>query len=409
MFGKVNGWRLGLVCRALALACVYSATACGGHTLQPGSDTASTGGGNTATTTGGSGMPTMANGPGHAGVGGMGADTSKPRGGSAKDLSRPWKSSGCGLPLPAKQEPTLPGTRTGYTEWEVEETGATLGTVDPSKAGPRQFFVRVPADYDIDKPYRVVYIGQGCGAQHAGATNTFPLFDEARGGSEQAVYVGVSVPDNTANPGCYDNNSGPQSQEWEAFDLMHTFVEGHYCVDNNRIYIAGYSTGGWLANMWGCYFGGIPSPPLDAPDVAAGLQLRKFSPFWAIRGAANVSGSKPDNQPVPCNGPAAHFYLHDALDITGAVTTNIAALNLALQTNGCTGNYKDGPKQPWAPGEQIPGLQGGICQEYTGCPADIAKNYPLVFCTTNGLGHSDQAPSAIPAFTRFFELMDPTP
>ena len=390
-------------------SCACLATACGGHTLQPGKDTASTGGATTTAAAGSSGTQPNTNPAAGAASGGVGADTSKPRGGSAKDLSRPWKSSGCGLPLPAQQVPTVPGTRTGYTEWKVEQTGATLGASDPSKAGSRQFFVRVPVDYDVDKPYRVVYIGQGCGTQHAGATNAYPLFDEARGGTEQTVYVAVSIPDNYANPGCYDQNSGSQSQEWEAFDLMHTLVESHYCVDNNRIYVAGYSTGGSLGNMWGCYFGGIPSPPLDMADLEAGLKLRKFSPFWAIRGTANVASLLPDNQPVPCNGPAAHLYVHDALDGTQRDNNPIPALNLALQTNGCTGNYHDGPKQPWPPAEQIPGFAGGICQQYSGCPADIAKNYPLVFCTTSGLGRADQAASAIPAFTRFFESMDPAP
>jgi hypothetical protein len=39
----------------------------------------------------------------------------------------------------------------------------------------------------------------------------------------------------------------------------------------------------------------------------------------------------------------------------------------------------------------------------------MAKNYPLVFCTTSGLGHGDQSSSAIPAFTTFFNLLDPAP
>jgi hypothetical protein len=318
--------------------------------------------------------------------------------GGPTDLSKPWKSSGCGQPKPADQKDTIPGSRTGYTERHVMQTGATLGTTDPSKAGDRQYFVRLPADYDVNKPYRVVYIGQGCGEKHAGNTATYALFDESKGGSEEAIYIGLSVPDNNANPTCFDNNDGPQSQEWEAFDLIQTQIEKTYCVDNNRIYVAGYSTGGWLSDMWACYFGGIPTPP------------RKFSPKWAIRGHANVTGSLPDNQPKPCGGPAAGFWIHDALDKQNQLAGNIAALDLALQTNGCTGTYADGPKEPWAPAEGITGLGGGICQDYSvSCPAAMAKNYPLIFCTTNGLGHADQSTSAIPAFTTFFNLLNPTP
>jgi hypothetical protein len=315
-------------------------------------------------------------------------------------------SSGCGKPLPAQQVATIPGSRTGYTEWFVNQTGATLGADQPTLAGPRQFFVRVPADYDRNRPYRVVYMGSGCGARRAGKTSTYPLFDEVQGGSEQAVYVGMSVPDNDSNPGCYDNNTGELSGEWEAFELMHTLVESTYCVDNRRIYVAGYSTGAWLSNMWGCYFGGTPSPPLDEPDRKANRAQRKFSPRWAIRGHLGVTGSLPPNQPQPCNGPSAGLWIHDAADASNLIATNIASLELSLKTNGCVGNYVDGPKRAWAPAENIPGMGGGICQEYTGCPAETVQRYPLVFCTTTGQGHSDQAASAIPTFTQFMNMMD---
>ena len=32
-----------------------------------------------------------------------------------------------------------------------------MGADQPTKAGEREFYVRVPADYDNQKPYRVVY------------------------------------------------------------------------------------------------------------------------------------------------------------------------------------------------------------------------------------------------------------
>lgn len=348
------------------------------------------------TSTGGSGgggtvLPTD-----HAG----GADDVGP-----SDPNSVWPSNGCGKPLPAEQVPTIPGSRTGYTEWHVKQTGATLAANNPKNAGDRQFFVRVPADYDPQRPYRVVYVGHGCGTLHGGKTSTDPFFDESRGGSEQAVYVGLSVPDNAANPGCYDNNNGEGSQEWEAFDLIHTFVEQTYCVDNNRIFVTGYSTGGWLSNMWSCYFGGTGA--LDDADVAAGRSERKFAPTWPVRGGARMTGSLPPNQPLQCNGPSAGIWIHDALDKSNLLATNIAALNLALKTNGCQGDYENGPKEPWGPAEQIDGLHG-VCQLYTGCPAEVSQNYPLVFCTTNGFGHADQQ-SAIPAFTTFFNLMNPRP
>jgi hypothetical protein len=159
--------------------------------------------------------------------------------------------------------------------------------------------------------------------------------------------------------------------------------------------------------MWGCYFGGIPSPPLDRTPGDMGRQERKFSPKWAVRGHARVTGSLPSNQPQPCNGPSAGIWIHDSTDPSNLIETNIRALNLFLATNGCTGNYADGPKQPWQPAESIPTLAGGMCQEYTGCNPEVARKYPLVFCTTSGRGHAEQGVSAIPAFTKFFDLLAP--
>lgn len=305
-------------------------------------------------------------------------------------------SSGCLRAPPPNQIPTVEGSRTGYTEFWVETTGAMLGADEPSRAGRQEFFVRLPAAYDDARPYRVVYLTAGCGSLHAGATNTYPLFDEAAGGSEEAIYVGVSQPENDANPGCPANGRVPLPT-LEAFELMHGFVESHYCVDNQRIYIAGHSSGALIANAWGCYFGGVPSPE------------RKFSPRWAIRGHAGVAGSLPQAQPLPCNGPSAGFFLHDALDMSNRIATDVAALELQLKTNGCTGSYADGPSEPWAPAANIPGLEGSVCRKFTGCPAETSERYPLVFCTTSGQGHGDQAAAAIPAFTRFFEMMEPAP
>lgn len=406
---------------ALALACgevtrepPSSMSTSGGNSTNPNSKGGAASGSDATGTSGGSaGQYVGSCAPNCGPQGGLGLGGSDvPSGGSGTrvgpNVDLPWPSSGCGSPLPAEQVPTVPGTRS-YTEFHVTQTGATLAADDPTNAGERQFFVRVPSNYDSNRPYRVVYVLQGCGANRAADTRTYPLFDQKLGGHEDAVYVAVSVPDNQKNPGCYDNNTGEQSQEWEAFDLIHTFVESRYCVDNNRIFTTGYSTGGYLSNMWGCYFGGTPSPPLDAADVAAGRTQRKFSPHWAVRGRALVTGALPANQPVPCNGPGAGLWFSDTGDQASLIRNNVAALNLALQTNGCIGNYEDGPKEPWARAENIPGLQGGVCQRYTGCSAEIGYDYPLVFCTTQGFGHSDSSNLFIPAFSSFASMMDPKP
>lgn len=365
-----------------------STTAQAGSTSVPQAGTSSTAAGTSSTAGSGGGtvMPTAG-----ASSGGSGGDTSSGGSGGASagaggmstmpgDVNGVWKSSGCGKALPANQVKTIAGSRTGYTEYNLKQTGDSINGIHQEKAVNRQFWVRVPADYDPNKAYRVVYIYQGCSANaNEGNTATYPLFNENQGGTEQAVYVAVSLPPNHPNNNCYDNRAGVDSQEWEAFQMFHDKVESLYCVDNNRIFVSGYSSGGWISNMFSCYFGGIPEPP------------RKFLPKYAVRGRAATSGGLiPDNMPM-CNGPVAALYLHDAGDTVNLIAGSKLGLDNTLQQNKCKGSQT----APW------PGMTD-VCVQYTDCP----KEYPVVFCTTNGQGHNDQSNRAIPGFKKFFDMMN---
>lgn len=363
-------------------ATVAGTSSTAGSSVVPQGGTTTSGGGTGGETTAGSASGGMSGGDtGTAGSGGSGTAGAGGMSTMPGDPNVVLKSSGCGKPLPANQVKTIPGSRTGYTEYHVKQTGDSLNGIHPEKAVDRQFFVRVPADYDPNKPYRVVYIYQGCSANaNEGNTATYPLFNEAQGGTEQAIYVAVSLPPNHPNNNCYDNRAGVDSQEWEAFQMFHDKVESTYCVDNNRIFQSGYSSGGWVANMFSCYFGGIPTP------------ARKFLGKYALRGRAATSGGLiPDNMP-PCNGPVSALYLHDAGDTTNLIAGSKLGLENTLKENNCTGSQT----APWAP-------MSDVCVQYTDCP----KEYPVVFCTTNGQGHNDQSNRAIPGFKKFFDMMNP--
>jgi hypothetical protein len=293
--------------------------------------------------------------------------------------------AGCGKPLPADQPMTVESTPKGYKHHSVMATGTTLAGISPEKAGERTFWVRVPADYDPDKAYRTVYIGQGCGAYNSANVQTSQLFDERKGGTEQAIYVALDIPTNNVNFDCYDTSGGEMSQEWEAFELFHTVVDANYCVDNNRVFVAGYSNGGALANMWGCYFAGDGQLPPSAGGP------RKFASKYHVRGQASVA-SFPSALP-PCWGPVAAFFLSDANDnVVGG-----RAISTLGDKNGCrTDLAAPATLVPWHP--EVAAI-GDVCQRFKGCPAD----YPVVVCTTMGLGHSSQDARFIPAVKLFFD------
>jgi hypothetical protein len=296
-------------------------------------------------------------------------------------------NAGCGKPLPANQPQTSPNRPTGYLQYTVNGTGATLAGPMPAKVGPRTFWVRVPADYDPNHRYRVVYLGQGCGGYEVANTATFQLFNERAGGSEQAIYVALDIPKDMANQDCYDNRDGLASQEWEAFELFHSVVDANYGVDNDNVFVAGYSTGGWLSNMWGCYFAGDGLHPWNGVPGGGGASApRRFAPRYHLRGQSVVAGGEPDNNP-PCNGPIAAIWFHSPTDISPIDSER--ALARVLRMNGCEGS----PTAPWHP-ELV---SGATCLKFTACPA----KYPVVYCEDDNC-HSDDSARAVPAFTRFY-------
>jgi len=43
------------------------------------------------------------------------------------------------------------------------------------------------------------------------------------------------------------------------------------------------------------------------------------------------------------------------------------------------------------------------------CSSEPLRDYPVVFCTTNGAGHREQSDRTIPAFRLFFDELNPLP
>jgi hypothetical protein len=306
----------------------------------------------------------------------------------AKGVNAVIAGPGCGKPLPADQPTTIPGQIDGYKVFTVMGTGATLAGPEPADVGPRRFWVRVPLDYNPGIAYRVVFIGGGY--QIDDPSKVYPLFDGAKGGTEQAVYVAIDRP--TDQEG-YDIRSGAASREWEAFQLFMQVVDETYCVDQNRIFAVGYEPGGQLANMWGCYFAGDGRQPASDPTTP-----RAFAPRYHVRGRASVAvaAGAPEDDP-PCNGPVAALWIHDYIDGSAPISTAWAERDDVLRRNDCA----DSPTAPWHP--EVAGLQ--TCVQYTTCP----KDYPVVFCRTEGLGNASQDNAAVPAFTMFFDEAAPRP
>jgi len=234
-------------------------------------------------------------------------------------------SPGCGKNTPGTQ---LLGQ---YSKYTTHVTGATLDPTFTVPAHDRDYYVWLPTDYDPTKPYRVTFLFSGCGNRYAGATGTYKLMSQ----DPESIYVGMNEPPTGLPPlgkDCYDNEAGLQSIEWEFMGLTASTVQSTFCIDENRLFVAGYSSGGWVSDMFGCYFAGRDP-------------TRKFGPDISVRGQSSVTGEP--GPPVPCGGKVAAMWIHDTNDVDNPIAGNLmTALPRVLAVNGCAGGV-NGPTMPW--------------------------------------------------------------
>jgi poly(3-hydroxybutyrate) depolymerase len=132
-------------------------------------------------------------------------------------------------------------------------------------------------------------------------------------------------------------------------------VEATLCVDKSKVFVGGYSSGGWESYMLGLARGGV------------------------VRGISPAAGGLRMDRPMPSGIGIAALLLTGATDTTNPATGPTGsdlAMNLILQTNGCQGTAT----VPWETSCPSCG-----CNRYTGCPAA----YPVVRCRSKLNGHTD--------------------
>jgi hypothetical protein len=274
---------------------------------------------------------------------------------------------------------------------------------DADDARDRLYYVRLPPNYDPARAYRTVYLGPGCGPPQdlLGASKVYPMESASdpdailiameQGFYNKAEYNSSSCVDPTTLDGgaasgnlchyCFDDGAGttsPDSAEYGYFDRLHKQIESDYCVDTDRQFYAGYSSGGWMAHQLGCQF----------PDV--------------LRAQGSVTGGLPPaihiGAKVCVNHPIAAFLIHDSADPSNPYSGSVAALERLLRLNECHGDKDTAAHEDYTV-TGMPNTSTFDCVKYTGC----LRNYPVVFCTTKGYSHDSQSGAAVPGFWQFFK------
>lgn len=296
------------------------------------------------------------------------------------DPFAPIPSTGCGQdpgqPLEEYQRYTLTPAEVGAAcsdriPPEACDAGANLNVAMDADMMPRtdrEYFVRLPANYDPTKAYRLVMIAMGCYDQAEEKAYHFYEYDEGEAILVTMQYVG------TPDDPCFDDFI-VDSPDFPFIAAVHQNLLDNFCVDENRVFFGGYSSGGWITNSVACLFGG------DGGWVrAVGVYTGGLPPYL-------------ENNEWTCSpGPTPAIFFHDSMDMDNPIAKNELARDRLLEANGCQGT----DTEPYMLGF---GASDQPCARYTGCPDD----YPVVWCETTGVPHSDSNDALVgPGFWSFF-------
>jgi poly(3-hydroxybutyrate) depolymerase len=295
--------------------------------------------GSGGTTSGAAGAAGAGGASGATGTAGSGTGGSGAGGG----LAHAMPSAGCGTD--AGQ------ALMSYVKYMEMVPGAT------TKQAPRNYYVWLPNNYNNKRAYPTVFIGPGCGSN-----GTMGIQIQVASG-EDAIVIGLDPSTNVDPEGrqCFDSQSNP-NPEIPYFDETLKNVEAKFCVDKSRLFIGGFSSGSWTANLFGCARGNV------------------------LRAQGNASGCQQGNAPT-CTGPFPAILTDDMGDNTNSFNgCGIPNRDRMIKLNGCTT-----VTEPYDPG--IPASFTSTCPKATkSCVIykNCTSGMPVVWCVTTTLGHNDQ-------------------
>jgi poly(3-hydroxybutyrate) depolymerase len=214
----------------------------------------------------------------------------------------------------------------------------------------RSYILRVPANYDNNHPYRLVFgfhwVGGTMNDVDSGGTDGYNWsYYGLRRLADQAGNGTIFVAPQGINNGW--GNSGGQDVTFT--DDMIRQIEAGLCVDTTQLFSSGFSYGGAMTYALAC---------------ARATVFRAV----AVYSGANLSGCSGGTQPI------AYMGLHGLRDNVLPISGGRALRDQFVRNNGCT---------PQNPPEPAQGSLTHIITTYSGCSA----GHPVVWAAFDGAGH----------------------
>jgi polyhydroxybutyrate depolymerase len=217
-------------------------------------------------------------------------------------------------------------------------TGQLTGQPITVAGQTRTYALSIPAGYTGNTPLALVMVWHGANIDGSLARTLFNLESKAGG---KAIFV---YPDGLAASG-WDVSLG--SADFQLFEALVGAMSSSYCIDANRIFSTGHSTGAVMTNNLGCYYGDV------------------------LRAIAPASGTPPGvGGRATCTGKVAALIAHGENDLLIPLAQGQATRDFWIAQDGCTTQTTT-----WAPEP--------ACIAYQGCQPDL----PVVWCMHDG-GHA---------------------
>jgi hypothetical protein len=302
------------------------------------------------------------------------------------------KSTGCGM------APAATDSMKNFIQKTIMISGVDPAFISmyPVNAGSqfnwtkRNYYVRLPANYDENKAYPVDMEGTGCnGPETSGSSGEYSLPNTPN--QAEAIQIGLSyVTSMAANSNCsaftddYVNSPEPPYLNGVIDEVL-----SKYCADTGRVFIHGYSSGAFEASM----AGGAVADKIRAIGLQVGGGMRMKHPPYKTNPVAAmfVVGTLDQGNPIgplatPLNDTVGSVAARDELlKRNGCVASDFQIVDtcahgimVAMKEPNplpCTAGILDGDTYSNVPHEMWDPLYPK-CMKYSNCPA----KYPVVWC-----------------------------
>jgi poly(3-hydroxybutyrate) depolymerase len=221
-------------------------------------------------------------------------------------------------------------------EWNLKSTDGN--------GRSRSYLLRVPADYEVSRPYPLVFIFHGAGG-NSRQSYAWGLQNVA-GASAGAIFV---FPDGIAyknfGVGWDDTTDG---YDLPFFDHMKKDIEARYCVDTARVFVAGFSWGGDFAAALACNRGdeiravAANSTDDEFKDRSNYLTYADLPCRGGRRPAIRFEHAAGGDKEYPAPYFATTSRLFQYLNSCSTGSTEVAprtAVVACVSYNGCAGEY----------------------------------------------------------------------